>query len=55
LIWENAWSKKDKALEMWIQVIEWRNIIKESFPFLNSLTVSAPKKQAPQISQQSLF
>ena len=55
LIWDKAGSKKEKAESMNIKLYTDREQIKKEFSFLNSLSISAPKKQVPQISQQSLF
>jgi DNA ligase (NAD+) len=55
LIWDKAGSKKEKAESMNIKLYTDREQLKKEFPFLNSLSISAPKKQTPQISQQSLF
>ncbi len=55
LIWDKAGSKKEKSESMNIKLYTDREQLKKEFPFLNSLSISAPKKQAPQVSQQSLF
>lgn len=40
LIWENPWSKKTKAQELNIKIIQWRNDILEELPFLSNISIS---------------
>ena len=58
LCWEKAWSKKEKAEELWIKIYDSREEIVKNFPFLWNLKVEEKKleSQKPnQPSQMSLF
>ena len=58
LCWEKAWSKKEKAETLWIQIYDsWDKII-EIFPFLGNIKVEEKKVgnwKPNQPSQMSLF
>ncbi len=58
LVGEQAWSKKAKAQELQIQIIQWRNNIIQEFPFLQNIInpdKSSNKFSNKPTSQHSLF
>lgn len=55
---EKAWSKREKAEELWIKIYDSRNKITETFPFLWNLKIEEKKNENwnnNQPSQMSLF
>lgn len=55
LIWEKAWSKSQKAEELWIQQIKWREKIKSQFPFLATLENEQKNNKQKTTEQLWLF
>jgi hypothetical protein len=58
LIWDKPWSKKAKAQELEIKIIEGRNTIIQEFDFLNNIHISNKdlnKLTNKPASQHSLF
>ena len=58
LCWEKAWSKREKAEELWIKIYDSRENIVKSFPFLWNLKIEEKKielQKPNQPSQMSLF
>jgi len=54
LIWEKAWSKKEKAVELWLTIYEGRENLIKRFPVLETLKINNNSDQS-KITQTSLF
>lgn len=54
LIGEKAWSKKEKAQELWLKIYEGWDILTKYFPVLATLKINETPTQ-PKITQTSLF
>ncbi len=52
---EKAWSKKEKAIELWITIIENREEILKKFPFVKDLEEDHKEQNTTKNIQQSLF
>ena len=57
LIWEKPWTKKDKAQELWIKLIQWRENIIQEFQFLEEIKIAdnPTSRQPNKPMSQSLF
>lgn len=55
LIGEKAWSKKEKAQELWLTLYEGRDVLCKQFPILATLKIADQSSDQPKITQTSLF